>query len=393
MPLCSATIPPAGIWNSPFNGPPWCLCHPTLTYHQLRLVTNVQTWTRQCLQCQRNKVHQHTVVPLATFATPDSRFDHVHVDMVGPLSPSGGYSYLLTCIDRFTRWVEAFPLTDITADTVAQAFVSGRISRFCVPSTITTDCGRQFKSSLFQQLLNTLGSIRIRATAYQPIANGMVVFPSPAQSLITLSILAQQLAPVVTNCITWHLYRRQRKHWMYVSWSCVRYTPLRLPGSFFTTSTEQPTVSTLNYILRLVNTMHAFQATPPRTPSRRVTYVNPDLFKQSHVFIRWNAVRAPLQPPYDGPYRVVSQTKKHFTIPINNKRLIDSNRPTLRPPRALLYPYQPQLLFSKTSHTLLHLLVLAAKPLVLVEPFVLLTDYRCDLWIVVPLVHSGGGVL
>ena len=49
----------------------------------------------------------------------------IHIDIVGPLPSSGGYSYLLTCVDRFTRWPEAIPLTCITADSVAKAFMGG----------------------------------------------------------------------------------------------------------------------------------------------------------------------------------------------------------------------------------------------------------------------------
>ena len=159
------------------------LSHPGIRATQ-RLVTtrfvwpgvnaDVRQWARSCLHCQRSKVHRHTVTPLGTLATPDARFSHIHIDLVGPLPPSQGYSYLLTCVDRFTRWPEAIPLPNITAPTVAQAFVSGWIARFGTPSTITTDRGAQFESDLFAQLMRLLGSHRVRTTAYHPAANGLV---------------------------------------------------------------------------------------------------------------------------------------------------------------------------------------------------------------------------
>lgn len=135
---------------------------------------DVRRWTRECLRCQRAKTTRHTKSPLQPFRSPDCRFDHVHIDIVGPLPSSRGKRYILTCVDRYTRWAEAFPLHDITASTVASHFVAGWISRFGCPSIVTTDRGRQFESEIFRTLTRILGVRHVHTTAYHPSANGMV---------------------------------------------------------------------------------------------------------------------------------------------------------------------------------------------------------------------------
>ncbi|CAB0028406.1 unnamed protein product [Trichogramma brassicae] len=108
------------------------------------------------------------------FHAPDARFQHVHMDLVGPLPECRGFSYLLTMIDRFSRWPEAVPLQDITAETVARAFVKHWVSRFGSPSTLTTDQGGQFESKLFEEVSRALGIEKIHTTPYYPQANGMI---------------------------------------------------------------------------------------------------------------------------------------------------------------------------------------------------------------------------
>ncbi|GFT23917.1 hypothetical protein TNCV_3207691 [Trichonephila clavipes] len=140
------------------------------------MLKDIAKWTRCCIPCQRSKVQrQHTVSPIQPFAPTVERFQHVHIDLVGPFPPSDGFTFLLTCIDRFTRSMpEVIPVSDIFADAVAKSFIANWISCFGVPAIITRDQGGQFQSRLFYGLKQMLGIQRIQTTPYHPSSNGMV---------------------------------------------------------------------------------------------------------------------------------------------------------------------------------------------------------------------------
>jgi len=52
---------------------------------------------------------------------------------------SSGFRYCLTAIERYTRWSEALPLSEITTEAVPKAFVTVWVARFGCPQQITTD--------------------------------------------------------------------------------------------------------------------------------------------------------------------------------------------------------------------------------------------------------------
>jgi len=103
--------------------------------------------------------------PLGSFNLRSARFSHVHIALVGTLPVSSGFRYCLTPIDRYTHWPEAPPLSDITTEAVAKAFVSVWVTRFGCPQQIITDQGRQFEGRLSKTLATITGSTLTRTTA------------------------------------------------------------------------------------------------------------------------------------------------------------------------------------------------------------------------------------
>jgi transposase InsO family protein len=88
--------------------------------------------------------------------------------------PCQGHRDCLTMTDRFTRWPEVAPMSDITADTVAKTFHATWIARFGCPQRITTDQGRQFEANLLTSLTHLLGIKRCRTSPYRPECNGLI---------------------------------------------------------------------------------------------------------------------------------------------------------------------------------------------------------------------------
>ncbi len=151
---------------------------------------DMANWAKCCLACQKAKVHKHIKTPLKMFNLPSRRFDHIHIDLVGPLPPSQGQTHLLTIVDCYTRWPEVIPLTD--TETCAKALIFHWIVRFGLPLDITSDRGPQFSSRLWAAVTGLLGVTHHRTTAYHPQGNGLVEqFHRPESCLTSTTVWSQ----------------------------------------------------------------------------------------------------------------------------------------------------------------------------------------------------------
>jgi cleavage and polyadenylation specificity factor subunit 1 len=133
------------------------------------MAADIGAWCRECQACQRAKVTKQALAAISPIPIPNRQFSHLHADLVGPLPASKeGFKYILTVVDRSSRWLEAVPLKDMEAPTCLSAFLHHWVSRFGVPAIVTTDRGRQFASATWATACQRLGIQHIMMTVSSP---------------------------------------------------------------------------------------------------------------------------------------------------------------------------------------------------------------------------------
>ena len=271
-------------------------------------------WARTCLSCQKAKVQTHIRAPLQKFAPTTRRFDHVHIDLVGPLPESQGNRYLLTVIDRFTRWPEAIPIADMETRTIAKAYVRNWVSRFGVPSQMTSDRGPQFVSEMWTAMSELLGTSLSPTTAYHPQANGLV---ERFHRTLKASLEARLTSPHWVDELPWVLLglRTTPKEELNASPADLVYgAPLAVPGDFIPVAKHPPIEDHLRQLREKVGNLRPTPASAHGAENIK-TNVPDSLAMAKYVFVRREPRRS-LQTPYEGPYEVLERNDKYFTLQI-----------------------------------------------------------------------------
>ncbi|BHF70861.1 hypothetical protein SprV_0401391400 [Sparganum proliferum] len=141
---------------------------------------------------------------------------------------------------------------------------------------------------------------------------------------------------------------------------------VRLPGEMISPTPQSAVEDPTNFLHRLRQFMRTLSPVPPRS-SASPSYLEKDLATCSHVYLRCDRVRRPLEPPYDGPFRVISRGTKNFRIQRGTREEVVSvdrlkaavpdtppdepcgplppappPRPSIPPPRTLPLPPCPQ---------------------------------------------------
>jgi len=294
---------------------------------------DIRERVRQCESCQQAKILRHTKSEVCSFNLPAGRFEAVHIDIVGPLPAArqfennftSNYRYLLTCVDRATRWIEAVPLVEITASTVAVAFLETWVSRFGVPLHVLTDRGAQFESELFKKLASLTGFDRLRTTSYHPQTNGMV---ERVHKTVKTSVMAKNKSWLVSLPIVLLSIRSIQNDSGYSPFTAVTGGNLFIPRVIVEPEIEKEcrpeAIAELSKAMASIDFQNLSLGTNHSSPK---PYVPADLKDCSHVWLRIDRVRRSLEAPYSGPFEVVKRLPKIFVIKVGaNEQTVSIDR-------------------------------------------------------------------
>ena len=149
------------------------------TYYWPQLSRDVAAFVQGCHLCKRTK--RSRLQPLGfldPLPIPFRPWTNISVDYIGPLPECKRhgitYAYVLVVVDRLTKMYHFIPVPDLSAATLADAFVSGVYRLYGSPGSIVSDRGAQFVSTFWAELSRRLGITLCPSTALHPETDGQM---------------------------------------------------------------------------------------------------------------------------------------------------------------------------------------------------------------------------
>ena len=281
-------------------------------YYWPKMRQDIKNFVRSCHPCQLAKQSRAVDPGIGDFPVPDQRFQFIHLDIVGPLPESFGYKFMLTCYDRCSRRIEAFPLRRDSSEEVADAFLQF-VSRFGLPGVAVSDNGNAFVSNLFKDVLENFG-VEVRFTpAYHAATNGAI---ERKHQDLKNSLKAVLLQMGTDHRDQWY----KSLPWVLLG-QRVRFQPNldassaqmvlqmspKIPGQLL--GEPGPPLNS-SQTRALLDQLYKMSDRPPvPTSGKRIFKDISKTENATHVYVKVDKPLA-LQPKWEGPYKIISRPSR-----------------------------------------------------------------------------------
>lgn len=144
-------------------------------YHWRKMLTDVSRFVKNCDKCATNKASSMHKEPLTLTPTPQSAFDIVSIDTMGPLPTSlNGNKYIVTIMCDLTKYFVTMPVPNKEAVTIAQGIFENFILTYGPMKRLLTDRGSEYINSILNELCSLLNIEQKSSTPYHHRTLGTV---------------------------------------------------------------------------------------------------------------------------------------------------------------------------------------------------------------------------
>lgn len=153
-------------------GKPKTLAKLQSRFYWPKMSLQVSLYIDACTTCLKKSQRIKPKSPLQPF-NGTSPNDIMQFDLLENM-PSNPQSFrsILVMVDRFTGWVEAVPLRDTKAPTIAKAILNHWVASHGVPIQTHSDRGPQFTSEVMNIVFQLIGVHQTFTCAYRPMSDG-----------------------------------------------------------------------------------------------------------------------------------------------------------------------------------------------------------------------------
>ena len=143
-------------------------------YYWKNMNSSIARWCSSCSVCQKKKISR---IKKETGVSPHHvgyPWKRIQVDYIGPMIRSvNGNSYILTVIDQFTKYGEAFAVPNNTGKITTKILEDEILLRYGIPDEIFSDRGTHFKCKEMSDLCAKYNIVQKFTSSYNAASNGL----------------------------------------------------------------------------------------------------------------------------------------------------------------------------------------------------------------------------
>ena len=133
----------------------------------------VKEKVKACDRCIRRKTPPVKAAPLVNISS-SAPMELVCIDYLSLERSKGGFENILVITDHFSRYAQAIPTRNQTAQTTARVLFENFFLHYGFPAKLHSDKAANFESKVIKKLCEIAGVLKTHTTPYHAMGNGMV---------------------------------------------------------------------------------------------------------------------------------------------------------------------------------------------------------------------------